>query len=245
MPLDPESLYLQLGQLVSETPDLAGPGPITPETYLWLGRAAQLVKESCGEIDAEPHIFNMAADGLMSPIRESNAHQVIAIVHRALARAEAAAPTAARGRFIAVGAQFDALQAVAKVLSGATKEALLIDPYMDAKVLTDFAPTAPEGVEIKLLTDPFYTKADAIRPTIQRWVQQFGATRPLTCRMTMPRALHDRLIVIDGSVAWSLTQSLKDFAGRSPASVLQMPADMAGMKVGFYQQAWDTATVIA
>jgi len=33
--------------------------------------------------------------------------------------------------------------------------------------------------------------------------------------VTTPRAPHDRLIVVDGAQAWTLTQSLKDFAGRS------------------------------
>jgi hypothetical protein len=44
MPLpSPEALYLQLGNLVAEMPDLAN-GPITPEMNRWLGRAAALVE---------------------------------------------------------------------------------------------------------------------------------------------------------------------------------------------------------
>ena len=34
-------------------------------------------------------------------------------------------------------------------------------------------------------------------------------------------ALHDRLILADNSLVWTISQSLKDFAGRSPALVLE------------------------
>ena len=46
--LTPEQLYLQLGSLVTEMPDL-GSGPITREMNQWLGRAAALV-EATGDI---------------------------------------------------------------------------------------------------------------------------------------------------------------------------------------------------
>lgn len=45
MPLTPEALYLQLGSLVAEMPDLEN-GPITQEMNRWLGRAGALVKEA-------------------------------------------------------------------------------------------------------------------------------------------------------------------------------------------------------
>lgn len=74
---------------------------------------------------------------------------------------------------------------------------------------------------------------------------QFGASRPLEVRVSAPRALHDRLILVDNSSAWSLTQSLKDFAGRSPASVLRVPVDIAQMKIGFYEQVWSSSNPVA
>ncbi len=241
MPIDPASLYRQLGQLVAETPaDLMGDGPVTDELHRWLGRAAVLVEHSGDRADFA--MFKLDTMSLKGMLREQNAHSIMAILHRALARAELNAPTSAQGAFIPVGAAFDMFQAVGKVLSTAKADVLIVDAYMDAKVLTDFAPLAAEKVNIRLLTDRFYTKTAALQPAAARWVQQFGAARPLEVRFTADRQLHDRLIVTDRAGVWSLTQSLKDFAGRSPASVLRVDGDMATMKRDAYERLWTAAT---
>jgi len=249
VPTDPEALYRQLGQLAAETPvNLAGPGDLAPDTHRWLGRVAALIGDLCKNVGPSSPAgtmimmdqvsFNSASDGLTGLLREGNAHRIIAILHRALASAELYAPAAAQGAFIPVGAAFDAFQVIGKVFGGATKDVFIIDPYMDAKVLTDFAPLAPEQVAIRLLTDSFYTKPEALQPAATRWVQQHGAARPLATRLTAPRLLHDRLIIIDGAHVWSLTQSLKDMASRSPASVLRVEVDLAKLKADSYEQFW-------
>ena len=249
MALEPESLYRQLIQLASEVPgDLLGTNQaISAETHRWLGRAAILIEEVAGkDLSARYDViaFTSAADGLMGILRENHAHQIVSILNRALARAEMRAPASAQGAFIAVGAGFDALQVIGKVLKAAAKEVLVVDAYMDAKVVTDFLPLVPEGVSIRLLTDPSATKADLVAPAVARWTGQFGAARPLEARFSGPRALHDRLIVIDGARGWALSQSLKDFAGRSPASVLRYPDDVATLKIDHYGREWASGTAI-
>ncbi|MEB2352831.1 MAG: hypothetical protein OZ924_15640 [Burkholderiaceae bacterium] len=235
--MDKESLYRQLGQLVADMPDLAGSEPITPETHKWLARAAVLV----GEVGDLPDTMalRVAADHLVGVLRGGYAHQIAAIVHRALARVEALVPAAMLGVFIPVGAQFDALQAVGKVLREAKSDVLIVDPYMDARVLTDFAPMVPEGVGIRLLNDSFSTKPEVILPSAERWRTQYGVARPLEVRQSQPRALHDRLIFVDHETVWSLTQSLKNFAARSPASVVQIVGEAAPLKIDAYQYIWD------
>jgi hypothetical protein len=53
--------------------------------------------------------------------------------------------------------------------------------------------------------------------------------------------LHDRLIIVDWSQVWTLTQSLKDFAARSPASVIRVDGDLARLKIDAYEQLWTAA----
>ncbi len=237
-----EELYLQLGNLVAEMPVLdSRGGPITPEMNRWLGRAAHLVGATGDSADAA--ILSQASNGLNTIIRDSQAQTIMAVVFRALATAESQAPAKVRGSYVAVGAGFDALQAVGKVLGTATKDILIVDPYMGANVLSDFAVTAQTAVAIRLLSDVFYTKPATLEPHVRRWTQQFAQERPLEVRLSSPRALHDRLIIIDqGASVWSLTQSLQHFAGRSPASVLLMPPDVAAMKFDHYTQVWNGAT---
>jgi hypothetical protein len=237
--MDPESLYLQLGQLVSEMPQLVYCG-ISPEINRWLGRAAQLVHAVDNGADAA--IFEIACNNLNGAgMRETYAQTIEAIVFRALAWAEARAPSAARGGFVGVGAALDALQVVSSVLTQARCDLCVVDPYMDSKVFTDFAPTAGPTVAIRLLSDSHYTKPETLRPAMTRWGQQFP-DRPIEVRLTAPRMLHDRLILADGRLGWTLTQSLKDFANRSPALVQKIDPEITAMKVDFYDQAWARAT---
>ena len=245
MPLDPELLYRQLGQLVAEIPlDLFGPGAISADTHRWLGRAAALIKESDDDpLQTDFISFRLASDHLQGVVQKHNAHQIVAILHRALARAEMKAPAAAQGAFIAAGAAFDVLQAVGKVLQEAEADILIVDPYMDHRALTDFAPLVPERVSLRLLADRFSSKPDALKPAAERWAKQYAALRPLEVRMSAPRALHDRLIFVDrGARTWSLTQSLKDFAARSPGSLLRVDdGEIAEAKLEFYQKEWAAA----
>lgn len=246
MPVDSETLYRELGQLVANVPgDLVGRGAISPQTHHWLGRAAVLLEwpiRSPASPEAFDHIsFTTAVDGLAGVLREQNAHQIVTILHRALARAEQNAPAAAQGAFIPVGAAFNVFQVIGKVLSEARNDVLIVDAYLGPRVLTDFVPLAAEKVVVRLLTDSFSTKSETLAPAVARWAKQFGATRPLEIRLTAPRLLHDRLIVIDGSRVWSLTQSLEHFADRSHGSVLRVEGEMAEQKIHAYGQLWADA----
>jgi len=147
--LTPETLYLQLGQLVAEMTDLAK-GQIDAEMNRWLGRAATLI-EATGDTYGSISL-NVAAQSLASPLtREHNAQTIAAIVHKALAKVELVAPAPVQGAFIAMGNVFEAIAAVSNVLSVAKSDVLLIDPYADAKILTDYAVLAPEQVNMRVL----------------------------------------------------------------------------------------------
>lgn len=249
MSMDPEVLYRELGQLVAEMPsDLSGPAPISAKTHQWLGRAASLIAETVGDMDAAgmvDHVsFTSAADHLHGVLQEDNAHLIVTILHRALARAERNAPAAAQGAFIAAGAAFTVFEVIAKILSAAKTDVLVVDAYVGINMFTDFAPLAPEKVRVRLLADSFSTKPETLRPAVARWTQQYGAARPLEVRLTAPRFLHDRLIIVDGAQVWSLTQSLKDIVARSPASVLRVEGEMANQKIYAYEQFWANAQAL-
>ena len=106
--MEPEALYLQLGQLIAEMPTLGGHMPITPDINRWLGRAAYLGTQT--GVGMDPISFSVASDALHSSLRDLNAQQISAIVYRAFAFAEANAPSSARGGFVGVHQDLDALQ---------------------------------------------------------------------------------------------------------------------------------------
>ena len=240
MPIDPQALYVQLGRLVEAMPDLCEKLPLSASTQEWLGRVGALIAASGDMIDIAE--FNTYASSLSKGTMQFHAAQDVGvIVRRALAKAELNAPAAAQGAFIPAGNVFDAMTAIAKILGQATRDVLIVDPYMDEKALTDFALLAPQQVAIRLLSDQQSVKP-TLRPAAVRWTAQHGTSRPLAVKLAAARLLHDRLIAIDDAGAWVLTQSLNAFATRSPASIVRVDAETANLKIAAYQAIWGQAT---
>ena len=123
MPIDPQELYVQLTALLSERPALEGRGEYGDEQYRWLARATALIEASGDAADSVA--MRNAVNNVAAINRGLNLGVIYAILHRALARAELSAPMPLRGAFIGVGANFDAYQAIGKVLRNAKAEILL------------------------------------------------------------------------------------------------------------------------
>jgi hypothetical protein len=238
--LSPEDLYRRLGRLIEECPAFGGVGRLSVEQMTWLGRAEALVVESRDTVaEAE---FAAARGSLIYPTMRGTGHQgVMMALYRVLASAELASPPAAQGAFIPVGNAFDAYAAVAKIFSAATTDIFVIDPYMDDTTLLDFAGAVPDNVALRLLSDTGTVKA-ALGPAATKWKVQYPL-RKLEVRLAPARALHDRAILIDGKDAWTVTQSLKDLAKRSPAEIVRA-VDTAALKIAAYEQIWSNAGVM-
>ena len=235
-----ETLYRQPSELLIAVPDFYKPGPLSSEGHDWLARAYALVK--AGDDIEDTMRMKTLTQGLDQYIqREPALEEMLKIMRRTAAVAEVASPIAVRGSFIHAGNVFDAMTVLGKVFRTATKDVLVVDPYMDDKALSDFLLAAPEGVPIRLLSDQAHLKP-TLRPASQRWQQQYAAKRPLSVRITTPRALHDRLIIIDDSTAYISTQSLNGLAVRSPASIMRADPEMAQLKIEAYQLIWNNAS---
>lgn len=232
--LTPEALYQQLGVHLANAPDLLACAE-RPETMRWLGQAHALV----GQIDGLEAMELKSSMGLLSMplMAEKAARDIMHCLHRVLAKVELAAPAVSVGAFIPAASPFEAFAAVARVFSAALIEVFVVDPYLDERILTEFAPTVPEGVKVRLLTDQQSMKP-SFAPAVRRWLAQYGATRPLAVKVTAARTLHDRIILVDGGEAWLLTQSFKDLAARSPATLARVGTDTALLKVDAYEALW-------
>jgi hypothetical protein len=237
MSLKPEELYFELGKLIAEMPELAT-GPITPAINGWIARAVSLV-ESNGTL-AEKVQLSVAADNLDGILRPRKAQTIAAVLHRALARAEAEAPASAQGAVIAAGETFDVFTAVGHVLTTAESDVLLVDPDADAKVLTDYAVLASHDVTVRLLADEADHKA-SLMSAADRWSQQFGDDRILMVRLAPANTLQDRLILVDSATAWVLGASFGNLAQRAHTSLVRMPAEAAADKIAAYATIWEEA----
>jgi hypothetical protein len=240
--LDPEAAYRQISALVTTMPNLRSVTDdysVPPETQLWLGRVHALLSRM--GMHTEAVAVSTYSTRLNGRDAAGARDQITSALYRGLAAAELRAPAAVQGSFIAAGDQFDAFSALGKVLSQATGDVVMVDPYMDEVTLTDFLPLVSEGVSIRLLSDAHSVKP-TLKPAVGKWQQQYGDVRPLSAKLSAPRSLHDRLIILDSSSAWILTQSLKDFAARSPGSIAKVDAEAASLKVRAYEAMWTSAT---
>lgn len=233
-----ENLYRQLGRLIETMPDLKTCDLTSSEVNQWLGRASVLVKEAEDIYDFVTFKSNVTQLGAAIYENELNSAilSIHSIIYRALAIAEQAAPEGSSGAFIPVGNSFDAFSALSKILGNAKKDVFIIDPYMDEVTLTDFGTAVPENIKLRLMADEKDCKATLL-PAAQNWVKQYGAKRVLSVRLAPQRTLHDRAIFIDGTTAYTLTQSLNAFAKRSPAEIIKAD-DTASLKIAAYEEIW-------
>jgi hypothetical protein len=56
--------------------------------------------------------------------------------------------------------------------------------------------------------------------------------------------LHDRFIAIDGKEVWLLSQSLREFAERAPATVVLFDPSLAPDKLDAYEAIWQASQTI-
>ena len=211
MSLSPEELYLQLGNLIAEMPDLAH-CPITSEVNRWLGRAQALVEDVIDS--SEVTTLKVACQNLSIPnLRAMNAQTIASIVYHALAEAELIAPARVQGTFIAAGGTLDAYAAVGRVLGMAKTDVLLVDPYAGWKIVTQYAALAPESAVVRILADAAYYK-DPLKPAAERWAQQFGKARA---------SLEVRL----ASGAWLLPLALKSQSSTYGPGLLPVPKTLS------------------
>jgi hypothetical protein len=238
--ISPEDLYRRIGRLIEECPTFAGISPLSIEQLTWLGRAEALIAASGDTLAAAE--FGAARSSLAYPtMRASGLQNVMLVLYGVLGKSELAAPAAAQGAFIPVGNAFDAYAAVAKIFASATTDILVVDPYMDDTMLLDFGGAVPANVALRLLSDNGTAKA-ALGPAATKWKAQYQQQK-LEVRLAPARTLHDRAILVDRKDAWTVTQSLKDLAKRSPAEIVRV-ADIATLKIAAYEQIWNTAGVL-
>ncbi|WP_439496838.1 phosphatidylserine/phosphatidylglycerophosphate/cardiolipin synthase family protein [Bosea sp. (in: a-proteobacteria)] len=236
--MNDQEAFARVTALIQEAPQ---EGATRQEVAIWLSKSNAVVEALNVPRDLAQLSRIAQLEGMGRSDRAST--EMAAILLRSSARIELRLPVEAQGAFVGVGNAMDALAAVARILQEAKKSARIIDPYMDEKALTSFAVLANEGVTIELMSDAA-TVRPALVPAVGAWRAQYKA-RPLDARLASPRALHDRIFIVDALSVFIVSQSLKDIAARSPASIMKADAETAALKVAAYDEMWAAAVVIA
>ena len=175
--------------------------------------------------------------------REASAERIAGLLYRALATVEVEVPASFAGTFIPAGNTFDAMAAVSRMFASTKIELLIVDPHLDEKIFTEFALLAPDGVKLRLLCDAAGYKPTLV-PALKKWTQQNGATRPAEVKIAPARTLHDRLVVVDRTLVWSVGQSFNALAVRAPTSFVKTDPETAALKISAYEDIWNNANFL-
>lgn len=235
-----QALYHQLGRLRNEMPPWNKLGLI--ETSQWSGRVLAVV-EAAGcfvELISLRGYFEFVARNQPG---EKTWLLIAQTMDAVLAKLELKVPSDMQGAFIPAGGLHDGYHVVSKAAASAQKSVFFVDAYADDTLVSDFVPLAPEGVTVFILSDEKSAKP-SLKPGAERWVAQWQTKRPLQVRLAPPKSIHDRLLVIDSSVAYVVGQSFKDLAKRAHSSLVRMDPDSAALKVEAHITMWHAANVV-
>jgi hypothetical protein len=241
-----EELYSHFKALALSHPDLNRYLQNRVECDQWLARAFALVQleGDVVRIVEFQRIIRHFNGVSQSPYKSTDEIQTVAsILMQCTAKLDLLVAPDIQGSFVHVGQSLDAYKALNQIFALAKKSLLIVDPYMDGTIITEYMIGVSESVEISLLADNASFKSDLIVAG-KKWRTQYTGNRSLEIRLAADRTLHDRIIIADGIVVWMVTQSFKDFAKRSPASVLRVDADTAALKVQAYEPIWKQAVSV-
>lgn len=236
--MEPLERYTRISQLLRDVPESDGAQELSAEERQWIARGLALVEDD-GNMHDQLDYRRGADNARTWPNRDNGFARMALALENCMARAELRLPLDQRGAFIQAGNAFDAFQAVGRVFGEARRDLLIVDPYLDHTFLRDFAQLVPEGVLTRALRDSARTGlTDPLRESVRRWGEQFAGLRPLAIRSAAPRTLHDRLIVVDQSQVYLVSQSLKDLAARAHASLQRADQSLADAKREAYEEIW-------
>lgn len=237
----PQELYHHVAQLLESMPAYVDLQPITPQHQTWQARALAALDHDGIRSVHDTVNFRIAIDRAAHGFMSASGEKMAQALSNLLARCEISLPAETRGAFLSVGNDYSAFATISGVLGEARTDILIVDPYIDHVAIQRFVTAAPDGVSIRLLRETTHTRYEAgLRESQRTWNIQYPS-RPMEIRSAAERSLHDRAIFIDRASAFSVTQSLKDLAARSPAMVQRTVPELTAEKIAAYENLWRAA----
>lgn len=239
--LTPEQILALLENIIREAPDFIYEKSLTDSDLRWLGRAEAILEASKSMLDLVD--FRTARQSLHTFSHSRN--NILAPLHNAYFKVELRAPTALQGAFIPAGDTWNGYSAIVKLLQHECDEILVIDPYLNSDLFTDFMPHCVARKKIRCLTAKRPELHPGLSSAAQKWANdETMKSKHVEIRYVPNNALHDRLVILDGLQTFLISQSLKDIAKRSPASVSRADPELSRMKFSHYTSLWNESTTL-
>jgi hypothetical protein len=239
----PEHLLALLEAAIRDAPRFGYEDSLTDEDLRWLGRADALLEVS-GALSALVS-FRSARNSLGTYTHSRD--NLLIPLHDAYSRVELLVPTAMQGAFILGGDTWNGYAALVRLIQRECDDLLVVDPYLTSELFIDFAPHSEARKGLRCLTMRRGKYHPGLAAAAQKWDNDpLGQSKQVEVRYTPSGTLHDRLIILDGAEAWLVSQSFKDIAKRSPASVSRADEELARLKAEpeHYSELWRQSTPI-
>lgn len=206
----------------------------------WLGKCQAVL----GHIKATQEViaFRIARGNIGGPFHSKSA--VMAPLLNTYYALELHLPERANGGFIPSGDTWNGFAALVRLIQKASNHLLLIDRYMDVSLFTELLPHSDlGGGDVFCLTIKGQYHHSLLAAHAKWANDEIGKEKPVEVRLAPPSSLHDRIIIIDRQEVWLVSQSLKDIAKHSPASLTKADNDLAAAKIEHYFELWDQCGV--
>ena len=185
----------------------------------------QIITAPVSSYTAEPAFQNML----------NQVHMAIGDLKQQLAAASNVPPGA--DKIFGPGAVYDFFKALNEVVSSARASLLIVDPYMDDQIFDAYLSNAKAGVAVRLLVGKYAANVKAA-------AAKFAAQHGIAVEVRSSKAIHDRLVFVDGDACWVLGQSIKDAAVAKPTYLAPLSPDVGAPKLAQYEQIWQQGNAI-
>jgi hypothetical protein len=232
--MDKAALLAKLKELLSNKSVIEKNGPTSDVGQEWLTSVEvhlELVDHKLA------YQFNHYRHYIVRPLSAATAGpfwlNMQGYLRTAIARLELEMPQS-QSKIYGPGEAYDVYRDLAEIMSRATKEAFVIDPYANEEVFMLYLEKIPATVKTRLLTG---TPAPALKAVKEK----FAARPNIRFEARMSSDIHDRVIFIDGAECWVLGQSIKDAAIKKLTYMIPIPFGAVTDMSRLYETIWQKA----
>jgi hypothetical protein len=165
-----------------------------------------------------------------------NFGSVMTTLYEAIASLEENLPHQ-KGAAFGPGAVYDFFVALNEVVASATKEILIVDPFLDHTIFGSYLSNLKPGVSVRLLISKY---AESVKTAAISFRAQHGNV----IELRRSSGIHDRVVFLDQQQCWVLGASIKDAAVKKPTYLAPLPHDVVVEKVRVYETAWNSGVAI-
>jgi len=110
---------------------------------------------------------------------------------------------------------------------------MIVDPYFNGEAFDTYLSATKPEISVQILADRY---AGDIKQYIEKHTEQYKTKISLK----RSKELHDRLVFIDGDIAWIMGGSIKD-AGKKATYLIPLASPLAIAKKEIYTDLWEKA----